>query len=189
MLTIKQSDPRATKRRVYFTAVDVNNLQTRLQASDMSGGTWSARISKNGGTSAAIAGTGPTEVDATNFKGLWYVELAVADISTAGFGVLKIVNTGGTKVSEQREIDFEIPETFWVTVGASSLTTTTFSSDRTEANSFWVDGVIVMRTGSLAGQHKTIGAFANTNGVFTLATGKAFSAAPSNGDIGELLVR
>lgn len=187
MRPLKQSDPRAAFRRVYFTAVDTNALQTRLQASDMS--TFTVFISKNGGTPATPSAGAPTEVGATNMKGVFYVELAQADIDTAGILTLKITNTGGTKTMEPREISVPIDQAFFAVAATGTLSTTQFSSNRTEGTDFWKDAWAEVLTGSLAGQIKRIGNFTTTGGIFTLATGFAFTGALANGDVVELINR
>jgi len=48
-----QNDPRANMRRVYFTCVNTNALQTYLQSSDM--GSFTVKISKNGTGPAAAS--------------------------------------------------------------------------------------------------------------------------------------
>jgi len=183
---MKLSDPRNTKRRVYFTCVDTAALTTRLQSSDMS--TFVVKISKNGAAPASSTNS-PTQIDSTDQKGLFYLELTAAEINTIGSVSIKITNTGGTKTMEPREMEVEVVQAYFATAQTGTLTTGSFTSDRTEASDFWKDCLVIALTGSLAGQVKKVGAFANTGGLFTLATGFVFTAAPANGDIFEILDR
>ena len=97
-----QSDPRAAYRRVYFTAVSAAALQTRLAAASLS--TWTVYLSKNGATPAVPSGgASVVEVDATNQPGVWYVQLAAADVDQIGTLTVTIRNTGGTTM-EPREL-------------------------------------------------------------------------------------
>lgn len=185
MDTIKQSDPRAAERRVYFTCVDATNVQSRLQASDMS--TFTVKISKNGALAGSAAAAAPVEVDATNKKGEFYVELALADIDTSGKATLKITNASGTKAMEPREIVIKIAQSFFATAQTGTLTTTAFSSNRGEATDFWKDAYVHVLTGSLAGQVKKIGGFTTSGGIFALASGFTFAGTPANGDVVELI--
>lgn len=185
-MKIKKSDPRAALRRVYFTCVDASALGTRLRGSDMSA--FVVYLSKNGGAGALVAAVAPTEVDATHMKGLFYVELALADINTAGRGVLSITNAGGTKTMEPREIDIEIAFAQFATV--SSGTTTAITCDRTETGvDYFKDELVKVLTGANASQTKKIGSFAGNGTVATigLASGLAFASAFANGDFIEIL--
>lgn len=185
--TLSQSDPRATYRRVYFTCVDTAALQTYLQSSDMS--TFTVKISKNGGSAAAVAAAAPTQVDATNAKGLFYVELAIADISTAGKAVLLITNTGGTKTMEPRFIELTIQQAFFATATTGTLTATSFLTDRAETTvDFWKDALALFLTGALTGQVKKIGGYSGSK-VITLATGLTYTSAPANGDVCQIINR
>lgn len=192
MQRLKQSDPRAAFRRIYFTCVNVLNLQTRLQSSDMSG-TFVVDIAKNG-VRSSIAGPSVTQVDATNMKGLFYIELSAANLDTAGHAVLRIANSGGGSTMEVREIVFEVATAFFASAITGTLTTSTFTSDRTEATTdFWKDALVLALTGTLAGQVKKVGAYNGTTKLFTLATvnsvQQVFTAAPANGDVFEIIDR
>jgi hypothetical protein len=184
---MKLQDPRNTKRRVYFTCVDAAALTTRLQSSDMSG-TFTCYLSKNGGTPATSTNQ-PVQIDATNQKGLFYLELTAAEINTIGSVAIKISNTGGTKTMEPREMEVEVVQAYFATAATGTLTTSSFTSDRAEANNFWKDCLVIALTGALSGQVKKVGAFTNSGGLFTLTSGFVFTAAPANGDIFEILDR
>ncbi len=95
MQSILLSAADAAYRRVYFTAVDVADLQSRLTG--LTG--FTVKISKNG--VATITGGGSVaEVDDTDLPGVYYYECATGDIDTLGNITLRITNTG----MEPREI-------------------------------------------------------------------------------------
>lgn len=187
----KQSDPRPEFREVFFTCFDQNDVKVPLQSSDMS--SFVVYLTKNTAAAGLITPT-ITQVDPTNNKGLFRLDMTAAHIDTAGSAALVISNTGGTKTMLRRELWFNVDQAFFITVTTTvAPTVSAFSSNRTEANSFWKDGVIIGRTGANAGQVKKVGAYANTNGLFTLATINAvqlaFSSAPANGDVFEVLTQ
>lgn len=186
MDTIKQSDPRATERRVYFTCVDTAALTTRLQASDMS--TFTVKLSKNGAT-AVSATASPVQVDATNQKGVFYIELTTSEVDTVGKVVLKISNTGGTKTMEPREIVVKISQAYFTTV-VSGLNTTSFTCDRTEtSDNYWRDVYVSVLTGACAGQAKKIGLYTGSSKLVQIVTGTQFTAPLGAGDFLELIDR
>lgn len=184
---MKLKDPRAVKRRVYFTCVDTAAFTTRLQSSDMNA-TFTCKLSKNGAAPASTTNQ-PVQIDAVNQKGMFYLELTATEIDTVGSVALKISNTGGTKTMEPREIEVEILTAYFATVVAGTLLTGAFTSDRTEADNFWKDCLATALTGALAGQVKKVGAFGTVGGLFTLATGYTFTGAPGIGDIFEIVDR
>lgn len=185
MEPIKQSDPRAAYRRVYFLCVDAAALQTRLQASDMS--TFVVKISKNGGSGAASVAATPVQVDATNEKGLFYVELSTAEIDTPPNVTLKITNTGGTKTMEPREIVVPIKPAFFITV-VNGLNVTSFTTDRTETtDNYWRDVYVSALDGVNAGQVKKVGAYTGSSKLFQLVSG--FTATCGTGDHLEIIDR
>jgi hypothetical protein len=182
---IKQSDPRAAERRVYFLCVDTAALQTRLQSSDMS--TFTVKISKNGADAVAPAAGAPVQVDATDEKGVFYLELTTGDIDTAGTIVLKISNTGGTKTMEPREITVKIAQAYFATVVVGT-STTSFTTDRTETdNDYWRDCFAAVLTGALAGQVKKIGGYTGSSKLVSLVS--PLTNTLGVGDIVELIDR
>lgn len=184
MQTLKQSDPRAAHRRIYFTCVDTAALQTRLQASDMS--TFVVYLGKNG-AAAVLNAAVPVEEDATHEKGQFYVELAVADIATDGMATLTVTNTGGTKTMEKREILFEVEQAFFATV-VSGLSTTSFTTNRAEAtNDYWKNAYASVLTGALAGQVAKIASYTGSSKLVTLAS--PFTDVLGTGDFVELINR
>jgi hypothetical protein len=187
MQRLKQSDPRPTHRRLFFTCVDTAALQTRLQASDMA--TFTVRLSKNGGTATAPIAAAPVQVDATNARGLFYVELAPADIDIGGPSALVISNTGGTKTMERREVPFFVEPAFFATV-LSGLTLTSFTANRTEsADHYWRDAYASVLTGACAGQVKKVGGYTGSSKMFSLASSAQFTTLLGAGDFIELINR
>jgi hypothetical protein len=65
------------------------------------------------------------------------------------------------------------------TVGAGTFTTTTFQTDLNEVDDFHNKAIVVITSGSLAGQARVISDYANTNGAITVSTG--FTSAPTTG--------
>ena len=186
-MRLKQSDPRAAFRRVFFTAVDAAALQTRLQASDMS--TFTVYLTKAGATPALIAGTAPVEVGVTNAKGLFYVPLAVADLDTPGPAALVIKNTGGTKTMEPREIPLDIEQAYFATV-VSGLNLTSFTTDRTETgDNYWRNAYVTVLDGACAGQNGKVAGYTGSSKLFVLAGGYQFTAALATGDHVEIIDR
>lgn len=61
-----------------------------------------------------------------------------------------------------------------------TATTTSFRTDLTDVDDFWIDAMIIFTSGSLSGQSRIITDFANTNGVVTLD--EALSGVPADGD-------
>lgn len=109
MQQIKVSQATASLRRVYFDAVDSTNPLTPRSAAEMGiggAGAFTVRISKNGGASAT-AGT-VTEIDATNMKGLFYVEFSQVNVDTGGSLVINISTAGGAANMLARRIVVEI---------------------------------------------------------------------------------
>lgn len=190
MPRLLQSDPRAAHRLVYFTAVDNADGKTPIQASDMSGGTWSIYLSKAGAAPALIAGSTPTELSSTNQKGLFAVPLAIADLDTHGKAGLTISNTGGTKTMFRREIELDIEEAYFTTV-VGGLSPTSFTCDRTETTDGYWNGVYVEPlTGVCAGQSgKKVGGYVGVSKLVTLVAGLQFTSQLGTGDIVRIINR
>jgi hypothetical protein len=113
MQFLKLNEGTANRRRIPFIAVDSTALQTRLSATDLGiggAGAFTVWIHKTGGaTGASAGGVAPsvgtiTEVDSARKKGEFYLELAAADLDTAGPLTVTITCTGGAKTMEPREI-------------------------------------------------------------------------------------
>lgn len=181
MQRIKQGQPTAALRRIYFTAVSSTNLQTRQTGLSA----FTVRVLKAGVANAAGAGT-VAEVDATNLPGVYYYEPTLAETQTAGPGVLHISKSG----SEPREIPFDVERAVMGTAATGTLTASSFTTNLapTVADQY-KDALVLFHTGTLAGQVKKIGASAIASGLITLATGQAFTGAPANGDVFEIVNR
>jgi hypothetical protein len=148
----KQIESAAANRRVYFTCRNATDVNDRLQFSDMSG-TFTCKLSKLGaGSVTPCAGTPvPVQVDATNQKGVAYLELAPADLDTIGESVLTISNSGGAKTMRTRDIKIIVTATDdqWSTApadvtkvgGTAILTPNTAGVLRTDAH-FMEAGVV-----------------------------------------------
>ncbi len=177
-----QSDPRATFREVFFTCVDAAAVTTPLQSSDMS--TFVVYLTKNNGTNTVLSSPTITQVDSTNFKGLFRLDLTTGNIDTPGNGCLAITNTGGTKTMLRREIWFQVEPAFFATAQTGTLSTTAFTSDRTEVTDYWKACMLEGLTGANAGVGgKKIESFTTTGGIFALTSGVALPVTPVNGDI------
>lgn len=102
MQRIVQNESTDGRRRVYFTAVKVDDVTDNLVTAEI--GTWVVKISKNGADAAAPSGTTVSEVDSTDFPGLWYWEGNAADFDTLGVLLVRISNTSGSKVMRERSV-------------------------------------------------------------------------------------
>lgn len=179
---LKQSDPRATFRRVYFTCLDAAALATRLQSSDMS--TFVIYLSKNGATPALNAAV-PVQVSAANMKGRFYVELSAADLDTPGRLQVDIKNTGGTKSMEPREYDLAVEPAYLFTVTSSTTTAIACDHAKSTAN-FFKNALVEPLTGTGVGQLAKCSTSAT--GLLELDADRSFASALSGGDIIELHV-
>lgn len=181
MQRIKQGQPTAALRRIYFTVVSSTNLQTRQTG--ISG--FTIRVLKAGVANAAGANA-VVEVDAVNMPGVYYYELSLAEAQTPGPGVLFVSKAG----SETREIPFDVERAVMGTAATGTLTSSSFTTNLapTVADQY-KDALVLFHTGNLAGQVKKIGAVATSGGLITLATGQAFTGAPANGDVLEIVNR
>jgi hypothetical protein len=178
MYAFKRSNPIAAQRTLFFVAVDEADLQARLAG--LSG--FTVRIKKPGLAEAAAANA-PVEVDAADMEGVYSLELSTAEIDTDGHGVVVVSKAG----METREIPFVVEPAQFGTVTSGTLTAAAFSTNLSQANDYWRDGLVKFITGNLAGQVKKIGAFANAGGVITLATGLTFTAAPTAGEVVQVI--
>lgn len=101
MKKIKLSESTAVRRQIYFVAKDINSPsqpKTGLAA------TWAAadiQVSKNGAAAANSAGT-VTEVDATNFPGLYYYQATATEVNTLGSILLNFKNA--SMVAQTQEV-------------------------------------------------------------------------------------
>lgn len=91
MQVIQQNEATAALRRVYFRLMDVDGAE-------VTGATPTGRVSKNGGATAAAAGTF-AEVDAGDDPGLYYYEATAGEVDTLGALVVSPVATGAVRAS------------------------------------------------------------------------------------------
>lgn len=99
MQLIQQSEGTAAQRRIFFTMVDSVDLHTRK-----TGITVAVRITKNGAATAAGGGSAPTQVDSTNFPGLYYYEATSGELDTVGIFAIYCTGTG----CEPREVAVQV---------------------------------------------------------------------------------
>lgn len=100
MQLVLKSEPTAARRRFYFTAVDATNLQSRLTGVT----SWTVYVSLNGATAVAASGSSPTEVDSTNFPGLYYYEATSGELATLGPFLIDIIGRNMSAAMEPREL-------------------------------------------------------------------------------------
>lgn len=94
----------AQRRRIRFTAVKIDDVTDYLTSTEMTGGTWTLKITKADGTTSTPSGTTMIEVDSTSKIGEWIWEGNAADFDQPGPLTLKVQNTGGTKTSRERNV-------------------------------------------------------------------------------------
>jgi len=182
---IKKSDPRAAFRRVYFEAVSLADMKTKL--ADASLGTWGVMLSKNGAVAAAPSGGATvTEVDSGDQLGVWYVQLAAADVDTIGSLVVYVTNTDGATVMASRGIEVDIEQAHLFTV-TSSTTTAIVCDHAVSTANFWQNALVVPLSGDGVGQVAKVATSAS--GLLGLDTDAGLALALANGDVIELVVR
>lgn len=107
MQLIKLGETVQARKAIAFTAVSSTDMQTRLDASAL---TFTIRIVRGDGTSAAgagsggIGGSGVIQPDSVNALGCCYYVSAAADITVLGAAIVRISAPG----METREIDIEV---------------------------------------------------------------------------------
>lgn len=176
MFSFKRSNPIQAQRVLYFTAVNSSNLQSRLTG--LTG--FTVRVRKPGAAEAAAANA-PAELDAVDMPGVYTLELSTGELDTIGHGVIVASKTG----METREIPFVVDDAVFGTVAAGAATASSFPTSLGQADGYWKDALVRFVTGNLAGQVKKIGGF--VGGTITLSTLLAFTAAPAEGDIFEIV--
>lgn len=183
MQELIQSDPRAAYRRVYFTCVDLADRFTDLQASDMNA-SWTIKLSKNGGAWATPTNVLPVEIGSADGKGGFYLELGATDLDTAGFGWLRVSNTGGTKTMFHRDVLFRVDRAAFAVAQAGTLTSVAFSSNRTDTRAdCWQNNLLECVQGVNLGQTRRIGGYTVAGGIFTLLAGQTFGDVVQVNDI------
>lgn len=174
----KQSNPIAGERLMGFS------MRSSTTGAPQTGLTFSGaelQVLKAGGSYANFAGT-VTDVGGGDYT----YQFTAAELNTSGIVLLKVNKSG----SSQYTLNDQVNRAFLASAITGTLTTSTFTSDRTEAtNDYWKDCLVVFLTGSLAGQVKKIGGYTGSSKLFTLASGLVFTAAPANGDIFEIINR
>lgn len=144
-----------------------------------------AQISKDGAASAATNDVNPTQLDATNHKGVYIFDLTATE-SDAQMAVVSPASTTANVVLEPVEIQFDpAPFPVFAVVADAGNTSATFKTDRTEAtNDFWKAPThVCFFTGNLAGQIRKLAASSPYNGTTKFLTvADAFTAAPATGD-------
>lgn len=174
-----QSNPIANERKFYFKATDPADPTA---ANGKTGIAWSGseiQISKAGGALANFAGS-IAEIGAT---GHYIYTFTTGEIDTPG-PLLVIINDA---VMQPVSMVFDVERAKFGTVVTGTLTTAAFTTNLTEADNVHRDKLALFVSGALTTQVKKVGAFANTGGLITLATGLLLTAAPSNGDFFQLL--
>ncbi len=101
-MEIKQSESTAARRRIKFTLVDDDALQTR-KTGTFASHSGVVKVSKNGVTPASGAGT-VTEVSSTDMPGVYYYEATQSECDTLGELIVHISATD----CEPRELVAEI---------------------------------------------------------------------------------
>jgi hypothetical protein len=153
----------------------------------LSGQTFSGaeiQLRKAGGALANAAGSGSvTELGST---GVYVYPATAAELDTPGLLLLRVNKSGALVWEEVHQIERAV-------LGSAvtgTLTTSTFTTDLASAvDDYYKDALVIFRTGNLANQYKRIGGYTGSTKLITLATGKAFTAAPANGDVFEILTR
>ena len=175
-----QSQPTSTLREIIF------RLSTG--AGVLTGQTFSGsevQLRKAGGSLANANTTQIAAIAELGSTGVYVYTATAAELDTPGALLLRVNKSGANIWEEVHQVDRAV----FGTAATGSLSASAFTTSLTNANDFWKDALVLFHTGSLAGQVKKIGAFANTGGLITLATGLAFTAAPANGDVFQILNR
>lgn len=89
MLTLKQNESTAARRRVFFNLVDGTDNKTAETGLTLSGS--EIKVSKNGATAANMAGTA---AEVSSMGGLYYYTLDATEVDTLGTVVLYINKSG-----------------------------------------------------------------------------------------------
>jgi len=147
-----------------------------------------AQISKDGGTAAATNDVNPTEIDATDHKGLYIFDLSLAESQA---DLISITPVSATADIVLDPVDFHtLPGAFQemyklvITQGNISdvsPTTTEFDTNLSEATNGHYEKMFLMFTGGpMVGAGAKISVYVGTNGHITLGT--AMVTTPTNGN-------
>lgn len=126
------------------------------------------------------------EVDATNAKGLYRLDLPDATIVGGEPWVAISVEFDGV-IEETILVGIDpLPDiTEFAVSSVASNTSSAFDTDLTDANDVHNRAMVVFRTGNLAGQIDRCTDYTNTNGRITV--GEGFTETPAEGDKGIIL--
>lgn len=185
---MKQKHPIAAFREVVFHLQDASGAP-------LTGKTFATtdiQIRKPGASAYANA-------DATQQTAV--VEIGGGDyVYTCTTAELDTIGTGWSfKVNKTGAVEWVFVDTIeraaFATAQSGTLATSIVTTDRTEADKFWNDALLLAISGALAGQVKKIGSAANgggytlSGGTFGLANGQFWTAAPAVGDVFEIINR
>jgi hypothetical protein len=139
-----------------------------------------AQISLNGGACAALTDTNPTELDATNAKGVYVFDLTQAE-SNADMVILSAVSSTAD-IELEPLIIYTEPETRAATTSLDSLIvhsgtaqagasgSVTLASGASATDDFYNDAVVVITGGTGAGQARQITDYTGSTRVATVDT-------------------
>ena len=190
MQIIRLSETTAALIEIPFTSVSSANLQTRLKSTDLANSGITVKIKKGGVGTAVSGGSGTfTACDDTNAPGVRGYQPASSELVV---GISTFVFTGSGM--EPREVpvmvvnDDPFRPDYYGTAVTGTLTTSTFTSDRTETDdNHWKDGYVEFLSGANAGCVKKISGYTGSTKLFTLAS--ALPQAPSNTDKFRIITR
>ncbi len=111
-----------------------------------------------------------------------------AELDTVGDGLVFKVNKAGA-LAVLRGVN-TVERAYFLTAVTGTLAANTFTTDRSEAvDGYWRDAFLVAVSGALIGQVKKVGGYTGANKQVTLVLGLAFTSAPVNGDLFEIINR
>lgn len=148
------------------------------------------QIAKPGDTTYTNCNAGQQAAVVEIGGGDYVYTATTTELGVAGRGGLFKINKAGAVAYT---IAFEVDQAYFATATATTLTAGSFTTDRTEAtDNYWADALIVALSGGLLGQVKKISGYTGSSKTVAIANGVAggpFTAAPTAGDIFEILVR
>ncbi len=196
MLTIRMTETAAALIEIPFTTVLASNLQTRVLGATLANASIVVKIKQGGVTTVVAGGAGTfTPVDDTGAPGVRGYRPTVGERS---LGVSTFVFTGTGIEPREVTVRFVNEDPYRVSyfgvVGAGTSTTSMIFVDRTEVTTDqFKDDYITFHTGACKGATKRIGSFTPgspaTVGLATSSPIQLLPAAPSPGDIYEILTR
>jgi len=179
----RKSHPIAAFREMIFTCAS-SSTGLPMTGLTFSGGDLQIRKS---GASAYVNCNATQQTAVVEIGGGGYVyTFTTAELDTVGVLAFKLQKTGVIYNVESNSVE----QAYFMTAVTGTLTTVTFTSNRTETtDDYWKDCLVIALDGALAGQVKKVGAYAGSSKLFTLATGFVWTAAPVNGTFYELVDR